>query len=128
MEDVTRVVHFAASIEDGGQCVTSVIKEVSGRRAERPSTYHPKKGTGVEGMILVSGGFDLQDNGKQMRWKEQAVRVSKAHDRKELSGVPENDTVSLKRGRPVLLVGRRRSLTHHKVKAGSKDLANVRTR
>jgi hypothetical protein len=61
MEDVARVVQSAASIEDGGQRVTSVIKEVTGRGAERPSTYYPEEKTGVES-ILVDSGFDLQDN------------------------------------------------------------------
>jgi hypothetical protein len=64
MENVCRVVLPAASIEGGGQGAGSVIKEVTGRRAERPSTYYPKEKTSVEG-ILVDDRFDLQDNGNK---------------------------------------------------------------
>jgi hypothetical protein len=123
MKNMRRVVQFGAPIEGGRQGAGSEIKEVTSRRAECPSAYYPKKKTSIES-ILVDGGFDLQGDGSNE--KDMSLRNDvDAHDCKKLSRIPGKRKRSSVGG--VVVVGRR-SLTHHRVKAGSTACTMVRNR
>ena len=60
MENVRRVELAAASIEGSAQGAASIVKDVTGRGAERPSADHSDEETSVDSAV-VDRGSDLQN-------------------------------------------------------------------